>query len=110
MLFISVEDFFEKALSFSLPGREEEIELAIKMKNGDSNARQRLMQGYLPVVAGHIKHRPSHTQTLGLVLYCVNALEKAVDSFDFLQDSETFVHRLSWHLRQASASWTIESR
>ena len=30
------------------------------------------------------------------------ALEQAVDHFDFAQSSETFTHRLSWYLRQAT--------
>lgn len=31
-------------------------------------------------------------------------------SFDFLQDSETFAHRLSWHLRQAVIKYIVDSR
>ncbi|MCF2681828.1 hypothetical protein [Faecalicatena contorta] len=46
-------------------------------------------------------------QSLGLVLYCLQALEKAVDHFDFLQDSEPFSHRLNWYIRQAVTSYIV---
>ena len=107
MVYISIEDFYKKAASCHVMDRQEEIECANKMKAGDSEAREQLIQSYLPMVAGHIKGTKPHLQTLGLVLYCVQALEKAVDSFDFLQDSEPFSHRLSWWLRQAVAKYLV---
>ena len=107
MNYISIEDFYKKADSCSNISRQEEIVCAKKMKTGDIVAREKLIQSYTPMVAGHIKHMKPHLQTLGLVLYCMQALEKAVDSFDFLQDSESFSHRLSWHLRQAAANYIV---
>jgi len=44
-------------------------------------------------------------QNLGMVLHCLQMLEKQVDKFNFQQDGETFTHRLSWGLRQAIASY-----
>ena len=88
MIFISVNDFYEKAASFSVLSRQEEIECALLMKKGDQDARKRLMQSYLPMVASHIKRTASDMQTLGLVIYCQQALEKAVDSFDFFQKQQ----------------------
>lgn len=108
MVYISIDDFYEKVSSCSAMSRQEEVECAKKMKNGDIDARERLIQSYLPIVAGQIKHQRPHMQTLGLVLYCVQALEKAVDSFDFLQESESFSHRLSWHLRQAITKYMVK--
>lgn len=107
MNYISIEDFYKKADSCSNISRQEEIVCAKKMKTGDIVAREKLIQSYTPMVAGYIKHMKPHLQTLGLVLYCMQALEKAVDSFDFLQDSESFSHRLSWHLRQAAANYIV---
>lgn len=107
MLYISVEDFYEKAASCYVLSRREEIECAKKMKAGNIAAREQLIQSYIPTVAGYIKHKQPHMQTLGLVLYCVDALEKAVDSFDFLQESEPFVHRLSWWLRQVTTDYIL---
>ena len=105
MIFLSVEDFFEKADACRKPERQEELEYARKMKAGDEEARERLVEGYLPQVAGYI--RASRKEQLGMVLYCARALERAVDSFDFFQDSETFVHRLSWALRQAGTAYSV---
>ena len=110
MIYISIDDFYEKASSCQVLGRQEEVECAQQMKNGDACARERLVQSYLPMVAGHIKHAKPHMQNLGLVLYCQQALEKAVDSFDFLQDSEPFSHRLSWYLRQAVVSYMVKEQ
>ena len=107
MIYISIEDFYEKVSHISALSRQEEIECAKRMKDGDMDARAQLIQSYLPVIAGQIKHQKSHMQTLGLALYCVHALEKAVDSFDFLQESESFLHRLSWYMRQAVTEYIV---
>lgn len=107
MIYISIDDFYEKVGKCERLSRAEEIECAKLMKSGDVQARERLIQSYLPMVAAHIKHTYARQKGLGLVLYCVNALEKAVDSFNFLQDSETFSHRMSWLLRQAVASYEV---
>lgn len=110
MVYISAEDFCKKACAHPRLSRQEELECAHGMKNADPLARQRLIQGYLPVVAGHIKHQPEHMQSVGLVAYCLQALERAVDSFDFFQEGESFSHRLSWHLRQASTRYIADHR
>lgn len=110
MVYISVDDFCEKVSSFSILNRTEEVECAKQMKNGDAVARERLIQSYMPMVAAQIRHVRPDMQRLGLVYYCLQALEKAVDNFDFLQDSETFSHRLSWHLRQAVTRYIADSR
>lgn len=107
MIYISIDDFYEKAALCKVLSRQEEIECARKMKNGDIIAREELIQSYIPMMAGHIKHTKPHMQTLGLVLFCQQALENAVDSFDFLQDSEPFSHRLSWALRQAVTKYMV---
>ena len=107
MIFSNIEDFYEKASICARMTRQEEIDCAKKMKSGDTAAREKLIQSYIPMVAGHIKHMKPHLQTFGLVLYCMQALEKAVDSFDFLQDSEPFSRRLSWWLRQAVANYIV---
>ena len=105
MIFISIEDFYQKAESCHRLTREEEIQCAGQMKAGDTSARQRLMESYLPMVAGYLRRAKPHMQTLTLALYYVHALGRAVDSFDFLQSNESFVNRLSRGLRQATTSY-----
>lgn len=107
MVFGSIEDFYKKASSCKVLTRQEELECAKKMQAGDPAAREKLIESYMPMVAGHIKYAKPHLQTFGLALYCVQALEKAVDSFDFTQNSETFSHRLSWWLRQAVVEYIV---
>lgn len=107
MIFINTEDFFDKVSQLPILNRQQELDYAAKMNNGDMKARERLIEGYLPMVAGHIKHQKPQLQTLGLIIYCLQALERAVDSFNFLQESETFAHRLSWYLRQATANYIV---
>ena len=108
MVYISVEDFLEKAGTCVKLTRQQELECALAMKSGAVDARERLIESYIPMVAGHIKHMKGSLQSLGMVMYCMQALEKAVDSFDFLQDSETFSHRLSWYLRQAAVGYIVK--
>jgi DNA-directed RNA polymerase sigma subunit (sigma70/sigma32) len=107
MVFISVEDFFEKAANCTAVSRQEEIALAQRMQAGDQEARQKLIEGYLPFVAGYLRRQKDMYQTLTLALYFTKALESAVDAFNFLQDSETFLHRLSWYLRQAFTKYLV---
>ena len=108
MIYVSIDDFYEKASLCNKLTREEEIQCAKKMKAGNAEDRERLVQSYIPMVAGHIRHLKPHLQNLGLVLYCVQALEKAVDSFDFMQESEPFFHRLSWCMRQAVTDYIVK--
>ena len=107
MIYISIDDFYKKASLCNSLTREEELECAKKMLAGDNEAREQLIESYIPMVAGHIKHTKVHLQNLGLVLYCMQSLEKAVDSFDFMQESEPFSHRLSWYLRQAVTKYIV---
>lgn len=108
MVYVSLEDFYEKAGRCSRLTREEEIECAKRMNAGDEEARQMLIDSYTSLVAGRIQRAKPHMQNLGLVIYCMHALNRAVDSFNFLQDSETFTHRLSWCLRQAFADYLVK--
>lgn len=110
MIFINVEDFYEKAAACSFMTRQEEAECAKKMQAGDAEAREQMIQSYMPMVAAHIKHTRPELQQIGLVVYCMQALEKAVDSFDFLQDNYKFCHWLSWRLRQATANYITDRR
>ena len=109
MLFYTVEEFFRKAESIKPITREEEKGLAAAMKNGDEAAKTRLVEGYLPFTAGVIRRQPPQRQTLRLVLRCCMLLEREVQTFHFLQEGETFIHRLSWGLRQA-VTWEIAER
>ncbi len=108
MVFVSIEDFYEKAEKCRVLTRQEELECARRMQEGDEEARRRMIQSYLPMTAHHVKRAKPEMQTLSLALYCADALEKAVDSFDFFQDSETFTHRLSWYLRNATVKYIAE--
>lgn len=110
MLFISTDDFFEKAEKIRTLSRREEIEYAEKMKAGDPDAREMIIQSSLPYVAASVKHLKSRFLTLELILRCCASLEKAVDSFDFMQDSERFPHRLNWWLRQTITRYIAEDR
>lgn len=100
MLFISLEDFFEKASMAAKLSRDDEKAFALKMQSGDKDARQAIINSYLPMVASYIKRAPKKVQSLQAVYTCLQSLEQGVDSFNFLQDSETFIHHLSWRLRQ----------
>ena len=105
MLFLSADDFFEKVKQINSLDRAEELHLAARMREGDAEAREEIIRGYLPRVAAAL--RKNHC-SLELVLRCCSALEKAVDSFDFFQEGESFAHRLSWYLRQTVAAYIAD--
>ena len=95
MLFTSASDFFEKTAKMKRLSREEEKETAVLMNAGEISARERIIESYLIVVALQIKRLSKDMHSLALIYGCVEALERAVDNFNFLQDNETFMHRLS---------------
>ena len=99
MLIISEEDFYQKISSIPRLRREEEIKYATLMKNGDYEARQKIIDSYLFMVAGQNKRAPEKIRGMSLILTLIQTLERAVDSFDFLQESETFIHRLSLYFK-----------
>lgn len=100
MLFINMEDFYAQVGAIPRLTRAEERELAQRMAQGDTAAREALIRGYLPMVAGYIRRWPREEQTLHTVYLCIASLEQGVDQFNFLQDGEAFAHHLSWRLRQ----------
>ncbi len=110
MAYITVRDFLEKAAQAPRITREEEKECARLMRGGDAAARERIIANYLPMTASYVRRAPAEHRTLGLVYACLQALEKAVDSFDFQQDGETFIHRLSWVLRQTVVHYMVTAR
>ena len=101
MLFVSAEDFFAQAQDIPPLSREEEVRLARELPQ-NALAREQLIRSYLPMVAGHIRRVPKQLHTLQTVYLCLEALEKGVDSFNFLQGSERFAHHLSRRLRQCT--------
>ena len=110
MPYISVQDFFDKTVGLAMISREEELALAAAMAQGDAGAQSRLIEGYLPMVAGHLQKCGTRFQILGHLYSCLHALDKAVSSFNFLQNSETFSHRFSWWLRQATTAYIAKQR
>ena len=109
MLFINVQDFYNKAYGYKKLTREEEKALAQRMKD-EPEARQALINSYLPMTAGFIDRLKDDYQSLELVYRCMQALEKCVDSFNFQQDGESFAHRYNWYLRQAITRYIVDSR
>ena len=110
MLFITVDDFFQKIHGTTRLSRNDEKYYALKMKEGDAEARQAIVNSYLPMVASYIRRSPKELQTLETIYSCVRSLEKGVDGFNFLQDSETFTHHLSWRLRQCITRCLVDRR
>lgn len=104
MLYISPEDFFRQAAACPRLCPEAQTACAGRMRNGDEAARQQLRNHYLPMVAGCIRRLRPQYQTLSLVYTCVQALEHALDRFDFTQTGETFAHYLSRCLRQCTTA------
>ena len=99
MVFVSVDDFLKQASVIPPLTRDEEKVLG-QAKADDKEARDTLVKHYLPHIAAAIKRAPKEIRTLNTVYALISTLEKGVDGFNFLQDSETFAHHLSFRLRQ----------
>ena len=110
MLFITVGDFFQKVRNTTRLSRSDEKDLAVKMKKSNADARQAIVNSYIPIVASYIRRSPKELQTLETIYSCIRSLEKGVDSFNFMQDSETFIHHLSWCLRQCITRCLVDRR
>ena len=100
MVFVSVEDFFAQVKGISHLSREEEKTLGLQMAAGDTVAKETLRRHYLPLVASYVRRAPQEIRTLRTVYTCIAALDKGLDSFNFAQDGEPFIHHMSWRLRQ----------
>ena len=103
MLYTSAEDFYNKVATIKRLSREEEKELAKKMKDGDEDAKKKLMDSYLPVLAAYLT-RYTHKPSLNMIYRGIEVLEKSMSIYDFQFDSPSpnanFVHFLSDRVRQ----------
>ena len=100
MLYLSSQDFFDNASKCICLSREEEMQCAELMKNGDAEARQKIINSYIPFVASYVKRHSGKSPSLQFVYRCLQALEKQVDSFDFLYDRDQFIRTLTLVLRK----------
>ena len=107
MLITSLEDFYAKVATMKRLTHEEVKECAIKMREGDMEARQMLINSYLPICAYRIKHHTKALQTMGMAVYYIQATEKAVDNFNFLQDNDRFGDYLNRYLRNAMVAYLV---
>jgi DNA-directed RNA polymerase sigma subunit (sigma70/sigma32) len=100
MLFTDCNDFFDKAARAARLSREEERSLALLMAEGDGSARQRVVESYLYAVSAFVRKTSGEYYSLELIYRLISALEREVDKFDFLQEHESFMHRLGGALRR----------
>lgn len=108
MLFTCSEDFFEQTSKISRLSREEEKEYGKKMQNGDEEAKQALINSYLPVVAAIIKRYTADTPSLELIYRSIKTLEEMISKYDFQQDN-VFMNALSSNLRRVITKYMIDS-
>ncbi|MBR7142489.1 MAG: hypothetical protein IKD06_03010 [Clostridia bacterium] len=99
MVFVTLDDFLSKAKKLPRLSREEEKALGLRKAAGDAAAKEALIQGFLPFVAGKVEQAPKQVQTMNTLFQCLDELEKAVEAFDFLQEGEPFIHCLSRRMR-----------
>ena len=114
MLYTSTEDFFnhiDKLKKNRKLTREEEKELAQKMKNGDDEAKKALTEAYLPFLATLLK-RYTSTPSLDMIYKGIQVLETSIATFDFFYDSlspnVTFVNFLSNKIKQIMIRYIAE--
>lgn len=114
MLYTCTEAFFDHVDQLKRAGkltREEEKELAQKMKDGDEEAKKALTESYLPFLAALLK-RYARTPSLDMVYKGIQVLQTSIATFDFLHDSlspnVTFVYFLSDKVRRAMTRYIMK--
>lgn len=108
MLFLTSQQFFDCAARARRLDRQGEIACCARMRAGDSDARDALIQSYLPFVAASVKRVSTKKPSLELICRFVCVLESQVETFDFSQESESFTHRLSLALKKATAEYIAD--
>lgn len=78
------------------------------MLAGDHDAKNALIESYLPFVAASVKRVSTGEPSLELICRFVCALERQVETFDFSQENEPFSHRLSLALKKAAAEYIAD--
>ena len=99
MLFRTIDEFYLRAEEAERLTREEERRLYAFMLEGDREARDKLVDGYLHIVAAYIRRLPPELAALNSVYSALAMLEGCVDEFNFTSEGESFSHRLSLKLR-----------
>ena len=103
MIYKSANEFYKCAKLIKRLTEEEEKELAKRKKSGDLAAREKLIEGYLPVMASIIGRY--NKESLELIMMAKAELEKQVDRFDFFGGSDSFTHVLSLAMRQVATRY-----
>lgn len=102
MLFKTPEEFLVYVSNIKSLSREEELSLFSKIQ--EPEARNLLIEGYLPVLSMYLK-RSFHPLTLEIIYRGLAVLETSVDSFDFQKDNPTFSKFLGIKVRQMFVSY-----
>lgn len=108
MIFTDINNFFDKAAQATRLSKEAEIACAAQARAGSAWAREQLIESYLFAVASCLRRLGEDMQTMELLYRLLAVLEREVDAFDFAQDGETFMHRLSLRLRQAVTAYVAD--
>ena len=108
LLFTDAKDFFTKAAAAERLSRESEKACAQRMAQGDSEAREKIILSYLPAVAAFAKRKSRGKCSLELIYRLIASLEKAVDSFDFAQEREAFLRRLTLAMKKALTEYIAD--
>ena len=98
MLFKTPKEFFDTAESVGRITRDEELDLANRMREGDASAKDKLTTAYLPVLASYVR-RYSREPSEEFIRRAVETLTDAVSCFDFRVENPTFVNFLRGRMR-----------
>lgn len=108
MKYTCAADFFAHAATMQRLSREQELEYARRMKEGEPTAKQVLTDSYLPVLASYLK-RYVKKPSLHLVYLGIQMLDAAVASFDFFQEDPSFSKHLGQEVKKLVARYIADS-
>lgn len=108
MLYTCADDFFKHAAEMKQLTREEEKELASKMQQGDEDAKNSLINSYLPILASYIK-RYTAQPSLQIIYLGIETLRTSIENYNFQFKNPTFSKYLGNNIRQMMAKYIANS-
>ena len=112
MLFTSPSEFvnYVNKIKTGTPLTREQVkEFAIKLKQGDEKAREKLVDNYLPYLYSTIKKYSTGEPSLELIYRAKIDLNELIDSHNFLKENDSFTRALSFKLRKTITKFIADS-
>lgn len=108
MLYISPEEFYKQIATKTRLSKEEEIEYANNMRNGDVTAKEKLIDSYLPVLGAFLKRWATKGKpSMELIYRGIVVLEDSIQAFDF-EKGKSFENFLARKIKELMMRYIVD--